>query len=39
MMEKTGFEEVEFVGLTDVATSKFTTGAVFSARKKINYAS
>jgi hypothetical protein len=38
-MENAGFEEVEFAGLTDVATSKFTMGAVFSARKKVGSAS
>jgi hypothetical protein len=33
LMEKAGFSEVEFVGLTGFRTSKYTVGALFRARK------
>jgi hypothetical protein len=33
IMQRAGFVDVEFAGRTGVATSKFTEGAVFRARK------
>jgi hypothetical protein len=33
MMAKGGFIEIEYAGPTGVATSRFTSGAVFRARK------
>lgn len=33
LMREAGFKEVEFLGTTGMATSKFTEGALFRARK------
>jgi hypothetical protein len=33
LMEQAGFRDIEFAGMTGMATSKFTEGALFKARK------
>ncbi|MEJ2313737.1 MAG: hypothetical protein P8Y85_02965 [Nitrospirota bacterium] len=36
LMEQVGFRDIEFVGMTGMATSKFTEGALFKARKYVS---